>query len=78
VENLCVYIMYNTSEEHFIACTHAKPGLAKVSDNLPRGPSSDWWVLMATNAAVTNGLMCLKDRGAFTKNLLSQDNFRPI
>jgi hypothetical protein len=34
----------------------------------PRGPRADWWVLMTTNAAGTNGLMCFPKHGGARVN----------
>jgi hypothetical protein len=34
----------------------------------PRGPSADWWVLTAVNAAGTNGLKCLPKHGRARDN----------
>jgi hypothetical protein len=48
----------------------------RTGHNLPRGPSTGWWVLTTANAAGTNGLTCLPKHGArdekFTHSMTDQ------
>jgi hypothetical protein len=37
--------------------------IRRTGHNLPRGPSSGWWVLTTANTAGTNGLTCLPKHG---------------